>query len=658
MCGIAGFINARVDCDEDIEAYALNMVRKLSHRGPDDEGFWIDKSINLIFAHRRLKILDLSYAGHQPMVSKSGQHVLVFNGEIYNHIEIRKIIENKYGPEIHNWIGNSDTETFLISLIILGIDKTLSIAEGMFAFALWDSSNKILSLGRDRLGEKPLYYGFVGNRFTFASELKAFKVLPEFNGSVNRQAVGLYLRHNYIPAPHSIYSNIYKLPSGSLLSIKYDQIFKKNIPSPTQYWSLDEVVKKSRSNIFQGSEAEAVHKLDSLLLGSVQGQMIADVPLGGFLSGGIDSSTVVALMTKITASPVQTFTVGFKEASYNEANYAKAISHFLGTKHSELIVDSVMALGILPLLAKVYDEPFSDVSQIPMVLVSTLARERVSVCLSGDGGDELFGGYNRYIYLKRIWSQFGWLPINFRKAFAGLLTLLSKEELNFFYYKLGSLFPNAWKYSNPSSNLKKLSEILVAKSAEEMYEMLIFNWINTSEILSAPEESIINLFDKINLNETLSLDQQMMYLDSILYLPDDILVKLDRAAMSVSLETRLPFLNSGVIDFAWSLPQDMKIKAGKGKWLLRELLFQYVPKHLIERPKMGFGVPIAIWLRGPLKKWANDMLNINLVRQQGFLNPDKVDELWKQHLSGKQDQSSKLWNILMFQSWLIENNVN
>lgn len=644
MCGIVGLIAAQAAMD--LQEQVRQMADTLVHRGPDDAGVWVDETVGVALAHRRLAILDLSPAGHQPMVSACGRYVLVFNGEIYNHLELRRELERR--STALSWRGHSDTETLLAAIVYWGVTGALDRFVGMFAFALWDRKEHMLYLARDRLGEKPLYYGWQNGVFLFGSELKALKTHPACCAEVDRQALTLLLRHNYIPAPYSIYQGIYKLPPGTWLAVRPDQ--QKSMP--VAYWSAREVAERGQQQRFDGSEREAVEALEQLLKQAIAGQMIADVPLGVFLSGGVDSSTVVALMQVQSSRPVKTFTIGFHEAGYNEAEQATAVARHLGTEHTELYVTPEQAQAVIPRLPTLYDEPFADSSQIPTFLVSQLARRHVTVSLSGDGGDELFGGYNRYFWAVALWRKLGKLPRSLRVAIAGVLTTFQPSVWNKIFTGFTRWLPAGWRYANPGDKLHKLAEILAVQNAEEIYWGLVSHWKKPAQIVKGGQEPSTVLTNPERWATLSNFEHRMMYLDLVSYLPDDILVKVDRAAMGISLESRVPLLDHRVVEFAWRLPLDMKIRHGQGKWLLRQVLYRHVPKKLIERPKMGFGVPIDSWLRGPLQKWAEELLNVDRLEREGFFKPQLIQDKWLEHLSGKRNWSYHLWDVLMFQAWL------
>jgi asparagine synthase (glutamine-hydrolysing) len=641
MCGITGFIDYSAQSGTDrLSSIVDAMTDTLANRGPDDRGKWVEEAVGIALGHRRLSILDLSVEGHQPMICPYSGAVIVFNGEIYNYLELRRELIT-FG---YKFRSNSDTEVMLACFHKWGVVAAATRFIGMFAFAFWDRKEQVLHLGRDRLGEKPLYYGWMGNTFLFASELKALKAYPQWVGEINRDAVALLMRHNYITAPHSIYKNIYKLLPGTLLTIDGRT---KTHPDPVAYWSIKEVAEFGVNNPFSGSDGEAIEQLDSLLRDAISRQMVADVPLGAFLSGGIDSSAVVALMQAQSSRPVKTFSIGFNENEYNEAPYAQAVAQHLGTDHTELYVTPAQAIAVIPQLASIYDEPFADSSQIPTFLVSQLARQQVTVSLSGDGGDELFAGYNRYFWGRQIWQQIGWMPVAVRKVIARTLKQFSPQNLDRALGKLPRL-----KQRQVGDKLHKVAEVLGVESPEIMYMGLVSHWKHPQSLVIGASEANTPLSDR-NLWASLpEFTRQMMYLDSVTYLPDDILTKVDRASMGVSLESRVPFLDHRVVEFAWRIPLELKIRHGESKWLLRQVLSKYIPSSLINRPKMGFGIPIDDWLRHSLRDWAESLLDERRLQQEGFFQPQPIREKWLEHLSTKSNWQYHLWDVLMFQAWL------
>jgi asparagine synthase (glutamine-hydrolysing) len=645
MCGITGLIDFSTAHEQlDLHTSVLRMNDSLSHRGPDDHGIWTDRESGVGLGHRRLSIVDLSHEGHQPMLSVDGRYVVTFNGEIYNFRQLRAELESLG----HQFRGHSDTEVMLAAICSWGLEAAVKRFVGMFAFALWDRQERRLHLVRDRIGEKPLYYGWVGDVFLFGSELKALRAHPDWHGEIDRGALALFMRFSDVPNPYSIYKGICKLVPGTIFSLSL-AARKGHL---TTYWSAKEVAEAGLKNPFTGNDAEALAQLEEILRAAIAGQMMADVPLGAFLSGGIDSSLVVALMQAQSAAPVKTFTIGFHEADYNEAEFAKAVAHHLGTDHTELYITPKEAMDVIPRLSSLYDEPFADASQVPTFLVSEMTRRRVKVSLSGDGGDELFGGYNRYFWGQSIWEKVGWLPCEVRNMAARGMTTVSPATWDKALHTLHPILPRAFKQSTPGDKLHKLAEVLAVESPEEMYRNLVSSWKNpTAVVLNAQEPKTI-LSGQHEGFQWPDFMLQMMYLDLVTYLPDDILVKVDRAAMGVSLETRVPFLDHRVVEFAWQLPLSMKIRQNQGKWLLRQLLYKYVPPTLIERPKTGFGVPIHQWLRGPLREWAESLLDEKRLQREGYFNAGLIRTKWREHLSGQRNWQFLLWPVLIFQSWL------
>lgn len=643
MCGIAGFWRAGAPPDST----ALKaMTDAIAYRGPDANGHWLDANSGVALGHRRLAILDLTPAGAQPMLSQCGRYVIAFNGEVYNFAVLRDALERaSMAPA---WRGHSDTEVMLAAIAAWGLEAALKKFVGMFAFALWDRETHTLSLARDRLGEKPLYYGWQGETLLFGSELKALKAHPAFRADIDRDALTLFLRHNAIPAPYSIYQGIHKLPPGTFLQVHAGQ----KDAHPVAYWSARSVAEAGQRNLFHGSDAEAVTELERLLGQAVGGQMVADVPLGAFLSGGIDSTTIVALMQAQSSRPVKTFTIGFNEAGYNEAEHAHAVARHLRTEHTELYVTPQDAMDVIPHLAEIYDEPFADSSQIPTFLVSRLARQHVTVSLSGDGGDELFGGYNRYSWGRNIWHRIGWMPPALRSIAARAVHTLSPQQWDKLFQLAGPVLPGSMRVRLPGDKLHKLAGMFDAATPEEVYRRLVSIWQQPADIVinaSEPPTALTNTPAMPRLDD---FTLRMMYLDLVSYLPDDILAKVDRAAMGVSLETRVPFLDHRVVEFAWQLPLSLKIRDGQGKWPLRQVLYKYVPEALVERPKMGFGVPLDAWLRGPLRDWAETLLDEARLTREGYFHPAPIREKWQEHLSGKRNWQHHLWAVLMFQAWL------
>ncbi len=624
MCGLSGFISPVLLADSATQLLQT-MAAAITHRGPDDSGSWHDVQTGIGLAHTRLSIVDLSPAGHQPMHSARDRYVIAFNGEVYNHLALRQQLETE--RQAPAWRGHSDTETLLACFAAWGIEQTLQATVGMFAIALWDKQERVLTLARDRMGEKPLYWGWCGDTLLFGSELKALKAHPAFNAEIDRNALALFLRHNYIPAPHCIYQGIEKLRAGYWVQIKPGQ--QRQHVAPTSYWLLKSVVEAGLANPFSGSDAQAIDLLEQQLSASIGLQMLADVPLGAFLSGGVDSSTIVALMQQQSRRPVQTFAIGFNEAGYNEAEYAKEVAAHLGTEHTELYVGAADTLAVIPKLPHIYCEPFADSSQIPTFLVSQMAKQQVTVALSGDGGDELFGGYNPYQFAPKVWGAISSLPLALRKLAVSVLSGLPVPQ-----------------------KLHKLLNVLPSCDREAFYAALMSHWQHPEEVVIGAGHSATALNMPAAWPQVDSFAHWMMAMDAQQYMADDILVKVDRAAMANSLETRVPLLDHRVVELAWQLPLHLKIREGKGKWVLREVLYRHVPRKLIERPKKGFSIPLDQWLRGPLRDWAEALLAESRLGQEGFFSVKPIRQLWEEHLIGKRDNALKLWSILMFQAWL------
>lgn len=668
MCGFAGLIATQPGSRDGLEAIANCMADAIGHRGPDDSGAWHDALAGVALSHRRLSIVDLSAAGHQPMASSSGRFVLAFNGEIYNHQELRAELE---GDGRHAaWHGHSDTETLLAGFERWGVEATLKKTVGMFAVALWDAQVRILHLARDRFGEKPLYYGWAGKggaqSFVFGSELKALRAFPGFANPVCRQALAQYMRSMYVPAPQSIYQRIYKLEPGCLLSIAgavplaapcqplrppavYESVTLR------RWWSLADAV-QAGVQVRINDEAEAVDALEQLLADAVRLQSLADVPLGAFLSGGVDSSTIVALMQQQSTRRVKTFTVGFAEAAFDESPHARAVAQHLGTDHSELFVSSLEAQAVIAQLPAIYDEPFADSSQIPTHLVCRAARQHVTVALSGDGGDELFGGYNRYFWGPRIWSRLAWLPYRARQGLGAAITAVPVAGWDALGRSLNAMWSSNARIAHVGDKAHKLaSRLRNVRNMDDLYLSLVSEWQDPAHVVRnmgpiQPHGILLN--DPLPLQGLEDSVLRMMYHDSVTYLPDDILCKVDRAAMAVSLETRVPFLDHRVAELAWRLPLDMKIRGGQGKWALRQVLNKHVPRELIDRPKAGFGIPVGEWLRGPLRAWAESLLQEKRLLAEGYFYSAPIQQKWKEHLRGARDHTGSLWAVLMFQAWL------
>jgi asparagine synthase (glutamine-hydrolysing) len=640
----------------DLGAAIGRMTSRLRHRGPDGEGVWIGEGVAL--GHRRLAILDLSPAGAQPMHSACGRYVLVFNGEIYNHLDLRHALGSSGGAPV--WRGHSDTETLLAGFAHWGVETTLRRTAGMFALALWDRAARRLVLARDRMGEKPLYWGWAGSALVFGSELKALRQHPGFPTEVCRLALAQYLQFSYVPAPRSIHPGVYKLEPGCLLEV--DGAPPGAPPqSPLRpgerhgslairrYWSLTEVVERGHQSPFARAP-EAIAALESTLGAAVERQLLSDVPLGALLSGGIDSTLIVALMQQRSSLPVRTFTVGNESAILNEAPFAAAVARHLGTEHVEVCVTDREAREVIPSLPDLYDEPFADSSQIPTHLVCRIAREHVTVALSGDGGDELFGGYNRYFWGPRVWSRVRWMPRPVRNGLGHLIGSVSVERWDRFGSLLGRLSPVA----RPGDKAHKLAARLQTVSTlDDLYRSLVAEWPGAGMVRGVGREPDSVLDDPLPSCLAHEPVSRMMVQDMRSYLPDDILCKVDRAAMGVSLETRVPFLDPSVVEVAARVPLHMKVRDGQGKWILRELLYRHVPRALIDRPKAGFAVPIGAWLRGPLRPWAEELLSTDALARDGLIDPVPVARAWMEHLSGRRDWTVRLWIVLMLQAWRV-----
>jgi asparagine synthase (glutamine-hydrolysing) len=659
MCGIAGLLTPKsVNADRTLPI-VQNMTRSLAHRGPDAEGYWTEGELAL--GHRRLSILELSDAGAQPMRSESGRYVIVFNGEIYNHLDMRRdIAADGAAPD---WRGHSDTETILAGIEHWGLAEMLQRAKGMFALALWDRSEKRLSLARDRVGEKPLYWGWARQALVFGSELKALRAHPDCTRRVCHDALAQYLRFMYVPAPRSIHPGLYKLEPGTILTI--DGAPPAGPPeqpirpggrhgsiSIHRYWDLNAEIDAGAQNQIE-DEGDAVAVLGEVLSKVIQRQMISDVPLGAFLSGGVDSSAIVALMQEQSAQPVQTFTIGFDEAAFDESPYAATVAHHLGTVHTKVRVTDADARDVIPHLPQLYDEPFADSSQIPTHLVCRAARQNVKVALTGDGGDELFGGYNRYFWAPKIWNRFALMPYPFRQ---GLGKVIRSVPLSI-WDTAGSKYNRLRSESNGISRLGDKAHRLGhrlrnVKTTDDLYRSLVSEWTLEAGIMPGIyKDPNSQLDDPLSENCVDDPAMLMMVQDMRSYLPDDILCKVDRAAMGVGLETRTPFLDYDVIALSTRLPMAMKIRDGQGKWALRQVLYKHVPREIIERPKAGFAIPIGIWLRGPLRDWAEELLSHKQLKKDGFFDPDVVRQTWAEHLSERRDWTTRLWAILMFQAW-------
>jgi asparagine synthase (glutamine-hydrolysing) len=645
MCGIAGFWTSRL-LPEEPERILKSMTSAIAHRGPDGYGHFWDPASGVGLGHRRLAVVDLSADGRQPMTSQSGRYVLVFNGEIYNFERLRVELL----PLGHGFRGHSDTEVMLAAFEQWGVTAAVERFVGMFAFALWDQEDQTLTLARDRFGKKPLYLHVGENLIGFASELKALYQLPGFRPSIDRQSLTLYLRHNYVPSPRSIFENVVKLGPASLARIN----FQNGIPvvAASTYWDARATRDAGRADPLRVGETAILDQLDSLLRDAVAIRMIADVPLGAFLSGGIDSSLVVALMQAQSSRPVKTYCVGFDEGEYNEAVFAGQVAKHLGTDHTETILTPQDALDRVPRLATVFDEPFADSSQLPTLMVSEVARRHVTVALSGDGGDEIFCGYNRYSLGRDMWRRFQRLPYPARKSLARMIRSVSPGAWDAMLMPIRRVLPGPLRVNTPGDRMRKFASVLEIESAGAFYQRLVSHWTSPAEVVRGGSEPPPPQFPP-NL-DLRGFTEEMMLLDTLTYLPDDILTKVDRASMSVSLETRAPLLDHRLFEFASRMPLDLKLRGGKTKWALRQILYRYVPSQLVERPKVGFGVPIDSWLRGPLRGWAENLLSEERLKNDGYFDAAPIRKLWTEHLSGRHRWHYHLWDILMFQAWLDE----
>jgi asparagine synthase (glutamine-hydrolysing) len=648
MCGIAGLFRPGGGDESMLAGYARRMTDALAHRGPDADGVWTCGSVGIAFGHRRLSILDLSEAGSQPMLSTCGRFAVTFNGEIYNHLDIRKELDAcGVSP---NWRGHSDTETLLYAVRQWGISAALQRFIGMFAFALWDQQERTLTLCRDRFGEKPLFYGWCGQDLLFASELKALAVHPDWLPSLDRSALTSFMRYSYVPAPHTIWTGIRKLPCATFVTFATNAP-SGSTPAPEPYWLLREQTTLGQ-HCRIADETEAINELQRLLLIAIKRQCLSDVPLGAFLSGGIDSSTIVALMQAQATRPVRTFTIGFREGDFDEAADARKVADHLGTEHTELYVDPKTAMDVIPKLPSMYDEPFADSSQIPTHLVSVLARQHVTVALSGDAGDELFGGYNRHVWGVNLNERIGRLPAVLRKGLSLGLNAVAPEPAATLARLVQPMLPSRFNVRRAGDQVAKIGRIAGAGSLDHMYQLLC-------SIDSDPSQTIFEGNERASwstgeMNRTIApLDplDRMTLADSLSYLTDDILQKVDRAAMSVGLETRVPFLDKDVVEFAAKIPPSMKVRDGRGKWLVRQVLYRHVPAGLVDRPKSGFSIPLDDWLRGPLKQWASDLLSPARVKPQNLFNAELVARMFREHLSCRRNHGYWLWNVLMAQMW-------
>ena len=648
MCGFAGFITRSTLKRECLESRVEAMNKAIAARGPDDACVWVDPDAGIALGHRRLSIIDLSPMGRQPMVSRSGRYIIAFNGEIYNYQDLARVLEKKG----YSWRGHSDTEVLLAAFEFWGVKQTLEQCNGMFALALWDQKKRTIFLARDRMGQKPLYYGFNNGILFFGSQIKAFHANPEFKPEIDQAVIPLFLKYSYIPTPYSIYKNIKKLSAAHFLEISRSDMAGLCLKEEIPYWNLAQVAEDGINNPMTGSEAQMMDSLEKILQESVSRRMLSDVPLGAFLSGGIDSSLIVALMQKNNRIPVKTFSIGFNEKGYDEAEQAKRVAHHLGTDHTELYATPKEAMDLIPDLPDLFDEPFADSSQIPVSLISLLTKKYVTVALSGDGGDELFAGYNRHFWGRSVWEMIERYPMFMKKGARYLMKALSPEQWEQLFDSSSRVVPEKFRQSNPGAKIAKLSGLITAQTREEFYTLLTAWWpdpgavlLNTNQgpQLGARSKDLPNISD---------FTQLMQYWDMQTYLCDDIMTKVDRASMGASLEARSPFLDHEVVAFSWKIPIKYKISKTQGKLILKNCLYRFLPPSIVDQPKKGFQIPLDQWLRGPLRQWAEEMLNPLRLKNQGFFNVKEVRALWDLHLSGKQNYQYQIWNILMFQAWV------
>jgi asparagine synthase (glutamine-hydrolysing) len=638
MCGIAGFLTDACDGRaRELAEVSSAMDACLQHRGPDDHGVWVDEESGVALVHRRLSILDLSPAGHQPMISANGRFVIIYNGEVYSH----QPIAAELAARGYHFRGHSDTEVILNSFAENGIEPTLKRMIGMFAIALWDRRERSLMLIRDRLGIKPLYWAKFGKLFLFGSELKALRAHPGWNAEIDRNAVAAFMRYSYIPAPHTIYRGVHKLEPGSILTLPW-----QGEPQINRFWNARTVARNGILHPLDGNDAELTEQLEALLQDAVARRMIADVPLGAFLSGGVDSSTVVALMQRAHLGRVRTFSIGFDIPGYNEAPHAAAVASHLRTDHTELTVNSSQALDLIPRLPDIYDEPFADSSQIPTYLVSAMTRKHVTVALSGDGGDEVFGGYNRYQLTEPILRWLLAMTHPARSALASTIAMVPPDR----WTALAEFLPARWRPRQAGDKLHKLAAILKLDSDDARYRYLVSLWEPSEIMLDAQEPPSIIDDEKLP-QEFPDFLARMEYSDLVTFLPDDALTKVDRASMAVALEVRVPLLDHRVVEFSWRLPRNAKMRNHTTKWILRQVLYRHVPRELIERPKTGFQIPLSEWLRGPLRDWAENLLSETRLRDAALLNPQVVRRFWQEHLDGTHNRQFWLWNVLMLEAW-------
>lgn len=656
MCGICGCWSWSGENREFERETVQNMADALAMRGPDGSGSIFLQNNGPALAHRRLAVLDTSMAGYQPMVSASGRFVITYNGEIYNHLELREELAD-IGSGCPVWNGTSDTETILACFETWGIHKSLERLTGMFAFAVWDGRSRVLTLARDRMGEKPLYYCAMDDVFIFASELGSIEKHPQFRGTVDGQALHDFLKYSYVPGPASIYTEVRKLMPGSYLDVAISRSDSRTFEfKGGRYWSLANAVSQGKAREYVRGDVDVVREMNAVLGKVVAAQTISDVPLGAFLSGGIDSSLVVAHMARVMGQSVKTFSIGFEDERYDESDFAQDVALYFDTDHHELIVTPERLLELVPKLVHYYSEPFADSSQLPTLLVSALAREHVTVALTGDGADEMFGGYNRYVSTGKIWRIATAVPSTFRHALSWGIDSVGKSTWQSTFDLIGPVLPRKWRVRLAGDKIKKIGRLLREEKRQDYFECLISTMANPSQyLLAGPKYRSCIVPEEANLLAG-NFEEWMMFVDSSTYLPDDICTKVDRASMANSLETRAPFLDRRIVDFSWSLPLRYKIRNGVTKWVLREALAQFLPRQLFERPKMGFGIPLGSWLRGPLYEWADDLLREERLKEDGFFEAGEVRKVWRDHSVGREDHGYLIWNMVMFNAWLDASN--
>ena len=649
MCGIVG-VWRRGHLDSLLEV--INRVNGLmENRGPDAEGVWLDEARGLAFGHRRLSIHDLSMTGSQPMESSCGRYILCFNGEVYNFKELKGEIydrRNSAAEAMFRWRGDSDTEVLVEAISMWGVSAAVKKLNGMFAFSVWDKKQLQLDIVRDRFGEKPLFYGWVKDVFVFASEVRAFREIPGFSKDLCLEAVSLFMQNNCVPSPYSIYEGIYKLPPAHILTLKQNS---RDVVL-NSYWSIEQAARENDGAFSGLSDTEAVGMLEEKISRSVEKRMLADVSVGAFLSGGIDSSTIVSLMQNNSTLPVKTFSIGFESNSYNEAHNAKKIAQHLGTDHTELYLTPNDAISVIPDLPDIYDEPFADSSQIPTFIVSKLAKKSVTVALTGDGGDELFGGYVRHIWADKLWRNMSMMPYPIRSLLGSMLTAVSPEVYDSIFERVKEFLPSAYRQNKSGDKLHKLSRLLSARTPMEMYCNLTSHWQLKDNVVKGGLPLSVHTSIPCS-NRPVS--QLMMDADLKNYFLNDILVKVDKASMAVSLEARVPLLDNSIVDFSFGIPLSMKIRNGSGKWVLKQVLRKHLPDSLIDRPKWGFGLPLDEWMRLELREWCESLLSEECIKDVGYFDPKLIRRKWKEHLSGARNWQYHLWDVLMFHSWFYYN---